>query len=103
MNLLRLGSVFGISLMMGVALFACGEDEQPMDALDAGSLDARAPDGESKESGPDDSGSSDTGTDTGRWDGGADADADASSREPGLIDDLAATADTHTRVTLTWT
>ena len=90
---------------MGAAALACSDDE-PVGAAspDLPGVDAATPEGGSKEGGAGDAGAPDTGTkDAGPKDGGADADADADARLPGVIDDLSAKADTHTRVTLTWT
>ncbi len=98
MNLLRLGSVFALPLVLSAAMLACGDDDSlGVDAPDGGAGEASTADGGSHEGGPDDSGAPDTGP----KDGGADA--DAAARAPGVIDDLTATADTHAKVTLTWT
>jgi len=85
---------------LGAAALACGDDEPAIPGDPE--VDAAAPEGGSKQTEPDDAGAPDTGTnDAGPKDAGADADADV--RLPGVIDDLTAVADTHEKVTLTWT
>ena len=91
----------GMMLALGVAVVACADDNPAQDDVDtadggveAGRGDTGAPEG-GVDSGTKDADVKDAGND-------GDADADA-GQLPGVVSDLAGTANSHTKVTLTWT
>jgi hypothetical protein len=115
MALSRFSLGLGVVLLAGVSIVACADDttDDP-DGVDPGADAASAGDSSSTHDGGsnDDATTSDAGTkDSGSKDAGSDAqdsgaeDADAAPPDlpPGVIIDLAGTAESHVSVNLTWT
>jgi len=104
MTLDRYCFALGLALLIAAPIAGCGDDDALGGGPDAApSGDASTGDAAASDGGPErdanDAGPEDADGGTKDAEGGAPVDAG----EPGRVTDLVATADTHTRVTLTWT